>query len=278
MLPGATRIFVSYTRDDSEQALKLTHELKTAGVNVWLDQLDIPPGARWDQTVEEALEQSTCLIVILSPRSVASQNVMDEVSYAIDEKKEILPVLIERCKVPLRLRRLQFIDFTDDYSSSLKKLLRLLHAVPQQDEQVKDHAKASTQRDPKRPSARTKDRAKASAQGDPKRPSGRSDVRKEWRSELISKGWVERSIRVFLTHDTHVIDLRVHFFKLVTVVRIDGITCATEPLKEGLSEFKFQLADGPHKYSATIEVSRSFLTEQIKECRLKVGGRLLYSE
>jgi len=264
MLPGSTRIFVSYTRDDSEHALRLTHELKAAGANVWLDQLNIPPGARWDQAVEEALEQSERLIVILSPRSVASQNVMDEVSYAIDEKKEILPVLIERCKVPLRLRRFQFIDFTDDYNSSLKKLLLLLQAVPRQDEPANenDRAKASVQRD----SASTASVAV------------RSDARKQWRSELVSKGWVERSIRVFLTHGTHVIDIRVHFFKLVTVVRIDGVPCATEPLKEGVTKCEFHLVDGPHEYSATIEVSRSFLTEHIKECRLEIGGCVLYSE
>lgn len=134
----STTIFVSYARADADVALKLAGDLKTAGVNVWLDQLDIPPGERWDRAVEEALERSKRLIVILSPTSVGSENVMDEVSYAIDEKKDIVPVIIERCRLPLRMRRFQFIDFTADYRSSLKKLLSVLNAETYPNEQVRD--------------------------------------------------------------------------------------------------------------------------------------------
>ena len=38
--------FVSYSRVDSEFAMQLAEHLKTAGANVWLDQLDIEPGTR----------------------------------------------------------------------------------------------------------------------------------------------------------------------------------------------------------------------------------------
>lgn len=36
-------------------ALRVTADLKQAGANVWLDQLDIPPGRQWDREVEQAL-------------------------------------------------------------------------------------------------------------------------------------------------------------------------------------------------------------------------------
>jgi len=125
-MPVSSIIFLSYARADSEIALKLTRDLKTAGVPMWLDQLDIPPGERWDRAVEAALASSKCLVVILSPNSVSSENVMDEASYAMDEKKEIVPVIVQQCKLPLRMRRLQFIDFTRDYNASLKQLLTVL--------------------------------------------------------------------------------------------------------------------------------------------------------
>jgi hypothetical protein len=48
--------FISYSRADGEFALKLANDLRTNGVNIWLDQIDIPPGARWDRAVENALE------------------------------------------------------------------------------------------------------------------------------------------------------------------------------------------------------------------------------
>jgi hypothetical protein len=78
-------IFVSYSRHDGEFALQLGHDLRAAGVNLWIDQLDIPLGGRWDRAVEQALRACRMLIVILSPEVVASENVMDEVGYALKE-------------------------------------------------------------------------------------------------------------------------------------------------------------------------------------------------
>jgi WD40 repeat protein len=51
----APAAFFSYCRDDSEFALRLAEDLKVAGAAVWMDQLDIEPGMRWDRAVETAL-------------------------------------------------------------------------------------------------------------------------------------------------------------------------------------------------------------------------------
>jgi len=40
---SVSAVFVSYSRADSEFALKLVRDLKAAGISVWLDQLDIFP-------------------------------------------------------------------------------------------------------------------------------------------------------------------------------------------------------------------------------------------
>jgi len=117
------RTFVSYSRADSEFALKLASDLRANGASIWLDQLDIAPGARWDSAIEDALRRSARVIVLLSPKAVASQNVLDEVSFALDEGKTIVPVLVETCAVPMRLRRLQHVDFTPGYEAALGRLL-----------------------------------------------------------------------------------------------------------------------------------------------------------
>ena len=57
--------------------------------------------------------------MVLSPRSVASDNVADEISFAIDGGKSVLPVMIERCSLPLRITRMQVIDATGDYNKAL---------------------------------------------------------------------------------------------------------------------------------------------------------------
>jgi len=118
--------FISYSRADGEFALKLANDLRSAGVNIWLDQLDIPPGARWDRAVEDALETCGRLLIILSPTSAGSENVQDEIGVAFDNNKPIIPILCKPCDVPMRLRRLQYIDFTKDYEQGLKTLLTVM--------------------------------------------------------------------------------------------------------------------------------------------------------
>ena len=41
------KTFFSYSRVDSEFVLKLAKDLRTAGADIWLDQLDISAGKRW---------------------------------------------------------------------------------------------------------------------------------------------------------------------------------------------------------------------------------------
>jgi formylglycine-generating enzyme required for sulfatase activity len=106
------RAFISYSRVNKEFASKLAGRLRSAGYLVWFDLLDIPTGSRWDDEVERALRESPLFLIILTPAAIASENVKDEIGYAIDHGKRILPVLLENCDVPLRLRRFQYVDFT----------------------------------------------------------------------------------------------------------------------------------------------------------------------
>ena len=118
--------FFSYSRLDSEFVLKLAKDLRAAGAEVWLDQIDIDPGERWDSAVETALAKSSRMLVVLSPASVESTNVMDEVSFALEENKRVIPVLHRDCKIPFRLRRLQYIDARVEYDKGLAELVRML--------------------------------------------------------------------------------------------------------------------------------------------------------
>src|SRR5215207_2599398 len=112
MASEARRAFISYSRLNKEFATKLAKGLRAAKYPVWFDQLDIPTGARWDDEVEKALRECNIFMIILTPASIGSENVKDEIGYAIDRGKRILPVLLEECDVPLRLRRFQYVDFT----------------------------------------------------------------------------------------------------------------------------------------------------------------------
>ena len=113
--------FLSYSRSDQEFALRLASDLRTHGISIWVDQLDIRPSEHWDRAIERAVSSCRGIVVVLSPRSVASDNVADEISFAIDGGKGVLPVMIERCNLPLRITRMQVIDATGNYDKALEQ-------------------------------------------------------------------------------------------------------------------------------------------------------------
>jgi hypothetical protein len=122
-------VFFSYARSDSEFVLKVAKALRNEGRRIWVDQLDIPKGGRWDDEVEKALKASSCLLVVLSPSSTQSQNVLDEVSFALEGKKVVLPILLQSGSIPFRLKRLQYIDFTGDYDDAYRQLTMALDVL-----------------------------------------------------------------------------------------------------------------------------------------------------
>ena len=91
-----------------------------------MDKRDIRPAKPWDREVEQALAASSEILVHLSPASVDSNNVMDEVAFALDEKKTVILIIQGECRIPFRLRRLQHVDFRSDYALGLKTLVDTL--------------------------------------------------------------------------------------------------------------------------------------------------------
>ena len=126
--PIGESYFLSYSRADERVALKFATDLRQAGIAMWVDQLDIRPSEHWDRAIEHAVRGCRGLVVVLSPRSTASDNVADEISFAIDHGKSVLPVMIERCTLPLRITRMQVVDATLDYERALQQCRAALGA------------------------------------------------------------------------------------------------------------------------------------------------------
>lgn len=115
-------VFLSYARDDSDLALSIWNSLKERDFKLWIDQKDIMKGQRWDVSIETALDESRVFLVIISAQSLRSNYVLDEIAFALDENKTLIPLLKEEVKLPLRLRRFQYISFLKDYPKSINEL------------------------------------------------------------------------------------------------------------------------------------------------------------
>lgn len=113
MSPDPEIIFISYSRKNHEVAKQLADGLKERGVHVWIDVRDIKLGHIWDDAVEEGLRNASKMLVLLSPASVASKNVKDEISFALNENKRVIPVMIGQCDAPIQLTRNNRIDWID---------------------------------------------------------------------------------------------------------------------------------------------------------------------
>ena len=129
---AAKKLFFSYSRVDGfEFARKLAFDLKQRGFDVWIDQEDIKAGLQWDTEIEKALEGCDCLLFIETDKSVVSKHVLDEVHYALEQNKQVIPLIYVDSKTPFRLKRLQHIDFTKNYDTGLGLLVNELNGNTQ---------------------------------------------------------------------------------------------------------------------------------------------------
>lgn len=121
---AAPEVFISYARKDEPMARRLASDLKKNKINTWVDVHEIDAGQSWARQIGKALDICRLMVLILTPASIASENVEDEWNYYLDKNKPIIPVLIQGCDLPYRLHKLQYIDFAGtSYDSALTQLI-----------------------------------------------------------------------------------------------------------------------------------------------------------
>lgn len=86
------RVFISYSRDDSDFAGKLQRDLNAQGIETWRDTTSIPGAADWYQSIMTNLRQMDALLLIVTTHSDASRWVLREALYADQWGIPIIPV------------------------------------------------------------------------------------------------------------------------------------------------------------------------------------------
>lgn len=126
-------IFISHSSVDDVFVDTLRATLMKHGHQVWVDHHNIPAGYHWDDVVEQALKQSAAMVLVLSPDAVSSRNVKVEWHEFREMEKPIVPVKYRECVMPLLIRHLNYLDFTDNetHEYQFKRLTQSLPAVQQ---------------------------------------------------------------------------------------------------------------------------------------------------
>ena len=126
-----SEIFISYAREDREQAQAIAAVFQEQGWSVWWDR-SIPPGRSFDQVIEEALAAARCVVVIWSKASATSDWVKTEAAEGLS-RKILVPVRTEEINLPLEFRRLQTVDLThwkgDAHDPELGEFLAAVSAL-----------------------------------------------------------------------------------------------------------------------------------------------------
>jgi hypothetical protein len=130
-IANPSSVFLSHSSLDKPFVRRLARELRQYGVKVWLDEAELLPGDSLFGKIESAITEMRYLAVVLSPNSVKSAWVTEELRMgqirAIESREVVvLPILAQRCDVPLSLREKVWCDFTRSYEDGLQTLLRRL--------------------------------------------------------------------------------------------------------------------------------------------------------
>lgn len=87
-------VFISYSRSDTKYAQNITQHLRAAGLEIWIDS-NIEYGERWFKSIVKAVEESSCVLVIMTPQAERSEWVEKEILLAIKYKKPLFPILLK---------------------------------------------------------------------------------------------------------------------------------------------------------------------------------------
>jgi hypothetical protein len=123
------KIFISHSSKDKEFARLLRNSLHAENIDTWFDEDDILVGDDFIQSMEEGLEQSDFIAIVLSPNFETGPWAQKEYRTALTEQinkgnTKILPVKFKDSNLPAMLRSISHADFSKDYDQGLKILLR----------------------------------------------------------------------------------------------------------------------------------------------------------
>lgn len=114
------RVFLCHASQDKPAVRELYQRLNSEGwMDIWLDEEKLYPGQDWDFEIEKAVEAADVVIVCLSNNSVTKEGyvqrelrfVLQIADYKPDGTIFVVPVRLDDCPLPRRLKIWQYIDF-----------------------------------------------------------------------------------------------------------------------------------------------------------------------
>lgn len=132
------RVFLCHSSQDKPIVRELYQRLNAEGwIDPWLDEINIRVGQDWAIEIEKAVENSDAAIVCLSNIAIHKagyiQKELRKVLDIADEKPEgtifVIPVRIDDCEPPRRLKPWQYVDYFPDANQKNKSFQNILNSL-----------------------------------------------------------------------------------------------------------------------------------------------------
>ncbi|HEV2991764.1 MAG TPA: toll/interleukin-1 receptor domain-containing protein [Candidatus Angelobacter sp.] len=125
-------VFLCHSSADKPVVRNLWEKLKADGFAPWLDEKELLPGQQWELAIRKAIDCAGAILVCLSSGSINKEGFLQrEIGLVIDKASEkpedtifLIPVRLEDCTVPLRLKEFHWVNLFEEWGYA-----RLLQAL-----------------------------------------------------------------------------------------------------------------------------------------------------
>ena len=127
-------VFISYSSKDKSFVERLSQKLVDNRIGVWLDKWEMKPGDSLIDKIQNALEDSSYLLVVLSKHYVQSEWCRKEQNAGLvkeinSKKVVVIPILLEDCSIPIFLQEKVYADFRESFDDGFIKLFKSLSKI-----------------------------------------------------------------------------------------------------------------------------------------------------
>lgn len=134
--PDQVKVFISGSYLDLTSLMKIAEFLRENDYYPWLVYEVVKPGEPITQKISAAIEESDCIIVVLTNNSISSSWMELEIQFAtsrsFDEKLVIIPIIIGDVKPPLYIMHRAYLRLKEKFQKGdLQPLLKSLSLIKQ---------------------------------------------------------------------------------------------------------------------------------------------------
>jgi WD40 repeat protein len=121
-------VFISHSSADKPAVRELARRLRADGLRVWFDEWEIKPGDMISLKVEQGLQQSRTLILVMSAAAFASEWVTLERHTALfrdptNAQRRFIPLRLDDAEINDALKQLAYVDWRERADEQYTKLL-----------------------------------------------------------------------------------------------------------------------------------------------------------